>query len=159
MLYIYICSDAQLCPTLCDPMDYTVCGILRARIVEWVAFPFSRGSSQPRNQTQVFESIVGGFFTSWATRETQEYWNRCLSLLQWILLTQELNRGLLHCRQVLYQLSYQGSPYICVCVCVCVCTYLYKYIYLFNSIISFVYIWIENMFLVCNFSFHIFLTM
>jgi len=36
----------QLCPTLCDPMDYTVHGILQARILEWVAFPFSRGSSQ-----------------------------------------------------------------------------------------------------------------
>ena len=39
---------AQLCPTLCNPMDYTVHGILQARILEWVAFPFSRGSSQPR---------------------------------------------------------------------------------------------------------------
>ena len=35
---------AQLCPTLCDPMDYTVHGILQARILEWIAFPFSRGS-------------------------------------------------------------------------------------------------------------------
>ena len=41
----------QLCPTLCDPMDYTVHGILQARILEWVAFPFSRWSSQPRDQT------------------------------------------------------------------------------------------------------------
>ena len=39
---------AQSCPTLCDPMDYTAHGILQARILEWVAFPFSRGSSQPR---------------------------------------------------------------------------------------------------------------
>ena len=37
--------------TICDPMDYTVHGILQARILEWVAFPFSRGSSQPRGQT------------------------------------------------------------------------------------------------------------
>ena len=36
-------------PTLCDPMDYTVRGILQARILEWIAFPFSRGSSQPRD--------------------------------------------------------------------------------------------------------------
>ena len=43
----------QSCPTLCDPMDHTVHGILQARILEWVAFPFSRGSSQPRDQTQV----------------------------------------------------------------------------------------------------------
>ena len=36
---------AQSCPTLCDPMDYSVHGILQARILEWVAYPFSRGSS------------------------------------------------------------------------------------------------------------------
>ena len=52
----------QLCLTLCDPMDY-VHGILQARILEWVAFPFSEGSSQPRDQTQV-SHIAGGFFTS-----------------------------------------------------------------------------------------------
>ena len=62
---------AQSCPTLCDPMDYTVHGILQARILEWVAFPFSRGSSQPRDRTQV-SHIVGRFFTSWATEEAQE---------------------------------------------------------------------------------------
>ena len=54
---------AQLCPTFCNPMDYTVHGILQARILEWVAFPFSRGSSQPRDQTQV-SHIAGRFFTS-----------------------------------------------------------------------------------------------
>ena len=43
----------QLCLTLCDPVDYTVHGILQARILEWVTFPFSRGSSQPRDRTQV----------------------------------------------------------------------------------------------------------
>ena len=59
---------AKSCPTLCDPTDYTVHGILQARILEWVAFPFSRGSSQPRDQTQV-SHIAGGFLTSWATRE------------------------------------------------------------------------------------------
>ena len=59
---------AQLCLTLCDPMHYIVHGILQARILEWVAIPFSRGSSQPRDQTQV-SHIVGGFFTSWAIRE------------------------------------------------------------------------------------------
>ena len=57
--------------TLCDPMDYTVHGILQARILEWVAIPFSRGLSQPRDQTQ-FSHIAGGFLTSWATREGQE---------------------------------------------------------------------------------------
>ena len=49
-------------------MDYTVHGILQARIQEWVAIPFSRGSSQPRDQTQV-SHIAGRFFTSWATKE------------------------------------------------------------------------------------------
>ena len=58
---------AQLCPTLCNPMDHTVCGILQARILEWVA-----GCSP----------------------------------LQRIFPTQALNQGLLHCRWILYQLSY-----------------------------------------------------
>ena len=62
----------------------TVHGILQARILEWVAFPFSRRSSQPRDQTQV-SHIAGGFFTSWATREAQEYLGS-LSLLQGIFL-------------------------------------------------------------------------
>ena len=60
----------QSFPTLCDPMDYIVHGILQARILEWVAFPFSRGSSQLWDRTQV-SHIAGGFFTSWATREAQ----------------------------------------------------------------------------------------
>ena len=65
---------AQSFPTLCDPMDGTVHGTLRASILEWVAFPFSRG----------------------------------------IFPTQELNWGLLHCRWILRQLSYQEAPkYLC----------------------------------------------
>ena len=82
-LFIYCCWDTkwvkvkvkvtQLCPTLCDPMDYMVHGILQARILEWVAFPFSRGSSPPRNWTQVFH-IAGRFFTSWATRKVYAKW-------------------------------------------------------------------------------------
>ena len=64
----------QSCLTLCDPMDYTVHGILQDRMLKWVAFPFSRGSSQPRDQTQI-SCIAGKFFTSWATREAQEYWS------------------------------------------------------------------------------------
>jgi len=54
------CSVSQ---TLCDPMDYTLYGILQARVLEWIAFPFSKGSSQPRDQTQV-SCIAGRFFTS-----------------------------------------------------------------------------------------------
>ena len=54
---------AQSCPTLCDPMNYTVHGILQARMLEWVAVAFSRGSSQPRDWTQI-PCIAGRFFTS-----------------------------------------------------------------------------------------------
>ena len=53
---------------LCDPMDYIVRGILQARILEWVAVPFSGGSSQPRDWTQV-SYIAGRFFNSWPTRK------------------------------------------------------------------------------------------
>ena len=61
----------QSCPTFCDPMvcilpGSSVPGILQARILNWVAVPFSRGSSQPMDQTQVFH-ITGRFFTIWAT--------------------------------------------------------------------------------------------
>ena len=62
----------QRSPTLCDPMDCNLPGssvhrILQARILEWVAYPFSRRCSQPKNPTG-FSCIVGRFFTSWATR-------------------------------------------------------------------------------------------
>ena len=64
---------AQTCSTLCNPMDYSplgssVHGILQARILEWIIIPFSRGSSQPRDWTQV-SCTAGRFFTVWATRE------------------------------------------------------------------------------------------
>ena len=52
---------AQSCPTLCDPIDYTVHGILQARILEWVAFPFSRGfpnpGIEPRSPTLQADSL------------------------------------------------------------------------------------------------------
>ena len=65
---------AQLCLTLCDPMDY---GILQVRILEWVAFPFSRGSSWPRNQTRVSCS-AGRFFTIWAKPQRSLYIQRAI---------------------------------------------------------------------------------
>ena len=65
---------AQLCSTLCDPMNYIVHGILQARILKWITFPFSSISSQPRDRTQV-SCIACGFFISWAPREAQEYWS------------------------------------------------------------------------------------
>ena len=54
---------AQAWPTLCDRMIYAVHGVLQAGTLEWAAFPFSRASSQPRDQTQV-SRVAGGFFTS-----------------------------------------------------------------------------------------------
>ena len=70
-----MCLVTQSCPTLGDPMDCnplgsSVHGILQARVLEWVAISSSRGSSQPRDRTQV-SRIVGGFFAIWATREAQ----------------------------------------------------------------------------------------
>ena len=77
---------APSCPTLHDPMDYMVHRILRARILEWVAWPFSKGPSQPRDQTQV-SHIAGGFFTSWTIREalfTVYLWaNESLLIKSW----------------------------------------------------------------------------
>ena len=101
---------AQLCPNLCDPMEYTVHGILQIRILEWVAIPFSRGTSQPRNRTLV-SCMAGRFFTVWAS-PGQNTGVGSLSLLQGIFPTYGSNPGLLHCGRILYQLNYQGSPRI-----------------------------------------------
>ena len=65
----------QLCPALCDPMDCSlpassVHGILQAQMLEWVAIPFSREFSQPRDGSQVF-CIAGRFLTIWAIKEAQ----------------------------------------------------------------------------------------
>ena len=68
---------AQPYPTLCNPMDCVVHGILQARILKWVACPFSRGSSQPRDQIQV-SCIAGKFFTNWAIREAPMFCKRNL---------------------------------------------------------------------------------
>ena len=67
---------AQVCPTLCDPMDChppgsSLLGILQERILEWVAIPFSGVSSWHRDRIQV-SCIAGRFFTIWATREVLE---------------------------------------------------------------------------------------
>ena len=70
--YCY-CLVSKSCPTLCNPVDYSppgssVYGVLQAKILEWVAMPFSRGSSQPRDWIQV-SHIAGGFFTVCAIRK------------------------------------------------------------------------------------------
>ena len=102
--------------TLCDPMDYTVIGILQARILKWVAFPFSRGSSQPRDANLGIERRSPALQVDFLPPELQgkpKYTGLgSLSLLQGIFLTQESNQGLPHCRQIFYQLSHQGSPRI-----------------------------------------------
>ena len=54
---------AQSCPTLCHPIDYTIHGILQAKILEWVAFSFSKVCYQPRDRTQA-SHIAGRFFIS-----------------------------------------------------------------------------------------------
>ena len=87
LLCVWVCAKSlQLCPTLCNLMDCnppgsSVCGILQARILEWVALCFSRGSSQPRDWIQV-SCIAGGF---WATREAQALWKA--EFLHLLLLT------------------------------------------------------------------------
>ena len=84
-------------------------GTLQARILEWVALPFSRGSSHPRDWTQV-SCTAGGFLPAEPQRKHKKSGVGSLPLLQRIFLTQELNWCLLHHRRILYQLSYQGSP-------------------------------------------------
>ena len=100
---------AQSCLTLCDPMDYTCHGILQARILEGLAFPFSRGSSQPKDPTQV-SRIVGGFFTSWATREAQKYWSGQPIPSPADLPDPGIKLGSPALQADSYPLSYQGSP-------------------------------------------------
>ena len=96
---------------LCNPNNYTVHAILRPRILEWVAFPFSRGSSQPRDQTQS-PTLQVDSLPAEPQGKPKDTGVGSLSLLQLIFLTQESNQGLLHSRWILYQLSYQGSPVI-----------------------------------------------
>ena len=104
----------QLYSTLCDPVDCSppgssVHGDSAGKKNTGVGcHAFLQGIFQPRDWTQV-SHIAGRFFTSWGTREAQEYWSGNLSLHQQIFPTQELNQGLLHCRRMLYQLSYQGN--------------------------------------------------
>ena len=68
---------AQSCPTLCEPIDYSlpgssVHGISQAIVLEWIAISFSRGSSQPRART-VVSCFVDGSVTVWATKERRSY--------------------------------------------------------------------------------------
>ena len=88
--------------SLWDLMDYTVHGILQARILEWEDFPFFRGSSQSRSPTLQVDSLPAE-----PHGKPKNNGVCSLSLLQWISLTQESTLGLQQCRKILYQLSYQ----------------------------------------------------
>ena len=115
LLSVQKVKGTQSCPTLCNPMDYIVHGILQARILECVAYSIlqyfpSPGDlpnpgSEPRSPTLRADSLP--VEPSGKPKNTGV---GSLSLLQWIFLTLESNRGLLHCRRILYQLSYQVSP-------------------------------------------------
>ena len=105
----------QLCLTLCAPMDYTVHGILQARILEWVAFPSSgdglNPGIKPRSPALQADSLPA---EPQAKPKNTRVGN--LSPLQWIIPTQESNQDLLCYRWILYQLSCQGSPQLYLCV-------------------------------------------
>ena len=89
----------------CDPHGLY---ILQARILRWVAFPFSRGSSQFRDRTQS-PTLQVDSLPAETQGKPENTGVGSLSLLQRIFPTQESNWGLLCCRRILYQLSYQGS--------------------------------------------------
>ena len=121
----------QSCRTLCNPRDYTVHGILQARILEWVAFPFpgdlpTQGSNPglPHCRQILYQLSHQG----------------SPRMLEWVAIpfsrgpfpprdrTQGSNPGLLHCRQILYQLSHQGITLKCVH---------FNSLYLFNDLVHF----------------------
>ena len=119
MYYIYICllllshfSYLWLFVTLwtCIPPGSSVHGILQARILVWVAMPSSRGPSnpgiKPRSPALQVDSLPAE-----PQGKPENIGVGSLSFLQGIFLTQEQNWYLLHCRQILYQLSYGGSPH------------------------------------------------
>ena len=102
---------------LCNPTNYTAHGILQARILERAAFPFSRGSSQPKDQTKV-SHIAGRFFYQLSQKENPR-------IIEWV--AYPFSRGssgprkrtqvsciagrFLHCMWILYQLNYEGRPH------------------------------------------------
>ena len=100
---------AQSCPTLCFPMDYVIVpGILQARILEWEPFPspgdLPNPGIKPRSPSLQADSLPAE-----PQGKPKNTGVGSLFLLQQIFPTQESNQGLLNCRQILYQLSYQGS--------------------------------------------------
>ena len=90
-------------------MDYTVHGILQVRLLEWVAFPFSRDLPNPGTEPRS-PTLEAGSLPAEPQEKLKNTGVGSLSLLQLIFPTQKSNQDLLHCRQILYLLSYQGSP-------------------------------------------------
>ena len=102
----------QLCPTLCNPMDYKVYGILQARILKPFPSPgdFPNPGIEPRSPTLQVDSLPAE-----PQGKPKNTGVGSLSILQRIFTIQESKRGLLHCRRILYQLSYWGSsPFNCL---------------------------------------------
>ena len=92
-------------------MDYTIHGILQARILVWVTYPFSSRSSDPGIELRS-PALQTDSLPAESHGKPKNTGVGSLSLLQQIFLTQELNQGLLHYRQILYQLSYRGSLFM-----------------------------------------------
>ena len=113
-----VCLVAQSCLTLCNPMDCHATGSSvhgdplgkNTGVFLEAAMPSSKGSSQPRDLTQVCHT-AGDSSPAEPPGKPKNTGVDSLSLLQGIFPTQQLNWGLLHCRWILYQLSYQRSPY------------------------------------------------
>ena len=142
----------RLCPTLRDPMDCSLPGssvheIFQARVLEWVAISFSRGSSRPRDWTWV-SHIVGRCFTIWATREDSIFYRHwkikiykdlAVAPLTLVYSTQGSNfsgkrvddgLSLSHVPSLELIILFKGRDnvlglvilaFVCVCVCVCLC--------------------------------------
>ena len=106
----WMVQAAQSCLTLYSPIVYTVHGILQARILEWVAFPFSRDFPNPGIQPRS-PTLQADCLPAEPQGKPKNTGVGSLSLLQQIFLTQELNLGLPHCWWILHQLSHQGSPH------------------------------------------------
>ena len=117
VLYICCrCSVAKSCLTLCDPMDCSppgssAMGFSRQEFLNRLLFPSPGDLSNPGIEPPS-PALQAAFLPAEPQGKPNNTGVGSLSLLQWIFLTQELNQGqgFLHCRQILYQLSYQGSP-------------------------------------------------
>ena len=110
----------------------SVHGTLQVRILEWVAMPSSRESSQPRDQTHV-SHIAGISLPAELPRKPKNTGVGSLSLLQGDFPSQESNQGLLHCKWIVYPLSNQGSPHIYVYVYIYTHTYTYICMYVYEA--------------------------